>query len=319
MEEKQINKWLRRQFSVVGWALILYYGLMQILVNGTVLVDIIKQYVKGFAAGDFGMELDYNALMNNAWGYILTIFVGIVIFWAWKGTDYWKNGILRKKAPMRASAFFTLLTLMAGAQLIFSVWVGGVEAVMNLFGKSILDILESVSGDSDSASMFLYAAVLAPVSEEILFRVFVLRSLLPYGKRFAILGSAFLFAIFHGNILQVPYAFLAGLVLGYCAAEYSVIWSTVLHMINNLILADLLTRLMGLLPAPAADALNGVVLGGFALAAVIILIVKRREIRAYRQGEWMDRRCLKCFFLNSGVLILTSIMAISMVYMLVMA
>lgn len=39
MEEKQINKWLRRQFSVVGWALILYHGLMQILVNGTVLMD----------------------------------------------------------------------------------------------------------------------------------------------------------------------------------------------------------------------------------------------------------------------------------------
>lgn len=317
MDEKQVNKWLRRRFSPVGWTLLIYYGILNLMVMGTMAAEAGRQLLEGFAAGERYPEMDMTALMNSAGGYILAIFVGLVILWAWKGTDYWRYEILKREAPMKASAFFLLLSLMAGAQLINGLWVGALEAVMNLFDRSILEAYEMVSGDSDTVSMFLYSALFAPISEEILFRGFVLRSLRPHGKRFAIFGSAFLFAMFHGNLLQALYAFLAGLVLGYCAAEYSAVWSTVLHVFNNLVLADLMTRLMKLMPAVAADIFSAVVTYGFALAALVILIVKRREIKAYRQGEWMDRRCVKCFFTSAGVLILTIAMAVSMLLILV--
>lgn len=316
MEDEKINKQLRHQFSVVGWTLVVYFALMYSLAAATMAVDIAKQYLGGFASGDYSMALDFDAIASNATGYIVAVAMGIVILWAWKGTDYWKEEILKKEAPMRPSVFFSLLTLVAGAQLVFSIWANGVEAVMNQFGKSIMDILESVSGDSDSVSMFLYAAIFAPVSEEILFRGFVLRSLQPYGKRLAILGSAFLFAMFHGNLLQAPFAFLTGLVLGYCAVEYSIGWSILLHIGNNFVLADLMTRLMKLLPAAAEDILNNLIFVAFAIAAVVILVVKRREVRAYRQGEWMDRRCLKWFFLNPGMLIFIILIVINMLSML---
>lgn len=317
MEEKQVNKWLRRQFSVVGWVLLIYYGLMNVLVIGTMIVDEVKQYLKGFAAGNFYPEMDPSALANNASGYILTIFLGLLILWAWKGGDY-RREILHKEAPMKPGAFFAMLTLMAGAQLISGLWLETLEAIMNRFGKSILDMLDAVSGDSSTVSMFLYSVVLAPISEEILFRGFALRSLRPYGKRLAIFGSAFLFAMFHGNLMQAPYAFLAGLVLGYCAVEYSVLWSMVLHVFNNLVLADLMTRLMEGMPAEMADLFSGLVFSGFAIAAVAILIVKRREIKDYRQSQWMDRSCLKCFFSNAGILIFIAIMALSMISILML-
>lgn len=317
MEEKQVNKWLRRQFSVVGWVLLIYYGLMNVLVIGTMIVDEVKQYLKGFAAGNFYPEMDPSALANNASGYILTIFLGVLILWAWKGGDY-RREILHREAPMKPGAFFAMLTLMAGAQLISGLWLETLEAIMNRFGKSILDMLDAVSGDSSTVSMFLYSVVLAPISEEILFRGFALRSLRPYGKRLAIFGSAFLFAMFHGNLMQAPYAFLAGLVLGYCAVEYSVLWSMVLHVFNNLVLADLMTRLMEGMPAEMADLFSGLVFSGFAIAAVAILIVKRREIKDYRQSQWMDRRCLKCFFSNAGILIFIAIMALSMLSILML-
>lgn len=317
MEEKQVNKWLRRQFSVVGWVLLIYYGLMNVLVIGTMIVDEVKQYLKGFAAGNFYPEMDPSALANNASGYILTIFLGVLILWAWKGGDY-RREILHREAPMKPGAFFAMLTLMAGAQLISGLWLETLEAIMNRFGKSILDMLDAVSGDSSTVSMFLYSVVLAPISEEILFRGFALRSLRPYGKRLAIFGSAFLFAMFHGNLMQAPYAFLAGLVLGYCAVEYSVLWSMVLHVFNNLVLADLMTRLMEGMPAEMADLFSGLVFSGFAIAAVAILIVKRREIKDYRQSQWMDRRCLKCFFSNAGILIFIAIMALSMISILML-
>lgn len=319
MEDKKINKQLRHQFSALGWTLVVYFALMYFLTMVTMAVDIAKQYLGGFASGDYSMTLDYDAIASNATGCIVTVVVGIVILWAWKGTDYWKTEILKKEAPMKASVFFLLVILGCGAQVIFSLWVEGVEAVMNLFDRSVMDLMESVSGDSNSVSMFLYASILGPISEEILFRGLVLRSLKPYGKRFAIFTSALLFALFHGNILQVPFAFLMGLLLGYAAAEYSIIWSIVLHIFNNLVVADLMTRLLKLLPTTTADILSALELVVYAIAAVAVLVVKRREIRAYHQGEGMDRRCLKWFFLNSGMLIFIIIVVINMLSMLAMA
>jgi membrane protease YdiL (CAAX protease family) len=100
-----------------------------------------------------------------------------------------------------------------GSQMVNSLWLTGLELVMNLFGSSMMPMLEMVSGSTGSFSMFLYGAVLAPISEELLFRGYILRALRPYGKRFAILGSAILFGLFHGNLLQGPYAMLVGLVI----------------------------------------------------------------------------------------------------------
>lgn len=319
MEDKKINKQLRHQFSALGWTLVVYFALMYFLTMVTMAVDIAKQYLGGFASGDYSMTLDYDAIASNATGCIVTVVVGIVILWAWKGTDYWKTEILKKEAPMKASVFFLLVILGCGAQVIYSLWAEGVEAVMNLFDRSVMDLMESVSGDSNSVSMFLYASILGPISEEILFRGLVLRSLKPYGKRFAIFTSALLFALFHGNILQVPFAFLMGLLLGYAAAEYSIIWSIVLHIFNNLVVADLMTRLLKLLPTTTADILSALELVVYAIAAVAVLVVKRREIRAYHQGEGMDRRCLKWFFLNSGMLVFIILIVINMLSILMMA
>lgn len=315
MEEKQINRWLRRQFTTVGWTLVAYYGIMNILVALAMTMESLKGFlftVWGHSYGQFNPD----AVWNNAWGYILAIFVGAVVLYAWKGGDYWRTEIFARKKSMTAGVFLCLMCLCAGSQMVNSLWIGLLEGILNVFGKSVTGMLEGVSGSADSFSMFLYSGLLAPVAEEILFRGFVQRSLRPFGRRFAILGSAFLFGLFHGNLLQTPYAFLVGLVLGYVAEEYAIPWSMALHMFNNLILADFLSRIMERLPQMAAAFLDLLIFGGFAAAAAVILAVRHREISAYRKGEWMDRRCLKCFFTNSGVLVLTFFMVINMLLLL---
>ncbi|MGN0978629.1 MAG: lysostaphin resistance A-like protein [Faecousia sp.] len=316
MEEKQINKWLRRRFAVVGWALVVYYLILNILVSLTMAVDAASRALRAIAAGRFPWNYDVDALMGNAWGYLLAIAVGAVVLYAWKGRDYCREEILAKEKPMTASAFFAVLSLTVGAQLVNSLWVGILELILNWFGRSAVAMLENVSGSADTVSLFLYSGFAAPIAEEILFRGLVLRSLKPFGKRFAIFGSALLFGAFHGNLLQTPYAFLVGLVLGYVTVEYSIGWAVALHMFNNLVLADFLTRLTASLPAAAASGVQVVILGGFALAGAVILFVKRREVRDYNRSEWMDRRCLKCFFSNSGVLVMLGIALVSMASLL---
>lgn len=275
-----------------------------------------NQMVLAFAAGDFSGELDPDAIMGNAWGYVVTIVTGLVILHAWKGNQYWKQEILAKEASMRPGVLFSMLSLCIGAQMVNSLWVGGLELILSQFDMSVMTILESVSGDSNTFSMFLYASVLAPIAEEVLFRGYVLRSLRPFGKRFAIFGSALLFGLFHGNLLQTPYAFLVGLVLGYVTVEYSIGWAILIHMFNNLVLADLLTRLTASWSEMTYSLFNMLLFGGFLVVSLVLLIRNRQRIRDYRRSEWMDRRVLKCFFTNSGVIVMTIIAIVNMIALL---
>jgi len=318
MTERQINRFLRRRFSVVCWVLLCYYLLLNIMVSLTAVTDILRQLLWNTAVGSFLMDIDTDALMNNGWGYMAAICVGTVILHAWKGGDYWRQEVFAKEKKMTFLVLFCALSFCMGSQMLSVLWLTGLEMGMNHFGSSVMPILETVSGSTATFSMFLYSAFLAPVSEELLFRGYVLRSLRPYGKRFAILGSALLFGLFHGNLLQGPYAFLVGLILGYLACEYSIFWAIMLHIFNNLVLAEGLTRLTQNMPVEIAEGIHFALFGGFLVVSIGILIAKRRAFRAYRLGEWMDRRCVKCFLTNGGFLVLAAVMLINMAFMMVM-
>ncbi len=311
MDEKYVNRFLRREFRVVGWLLAAYYGIMNILTVAAVFSDVLRQFLQSLSRGQFPGNPDIHALMGNGWGYVATVAVGLLFLFCWKEDRFWKESVLASHGRMTVGVFAVLACLCMAAQLVNSLWIAGLELVMNQFDRSVMDILESVSGQSDTFSMFLYASILAPVSEELIFRGYILQTLRPYGKKFAIVLSAFLFGIFHGNLLQTPYAFLMGLVLGYVTVEYHIGWAVALHVFNNLVLADLLTRLTGGLSEQASEAVSLVLLGGAAIAAGVVLIVKRKRIGEYIRSDWMDRRCVKCFFTNSGVIVLMALMALN--------
>ncbi len=78
-------------------------------------------------------------------------------------------------------------------------------------------------------------AVLPALIEEMIFRGYILGALRPHGDGLAIVLSAALFGLFHGNVLQIPFAFILGLVMGYLTVQTDSIWPAVLlHFTNNL-------------------------------------------------------------------------------------
>lgn len=184
MNEKQINKWLRKRFSPMGWTLVGYYVLMNILVSVAMLRDVIAGYLNAFIEGNDQYVPDVSALAGNAWGYIAAVAVALVILYAWKGREFWGGEVLRREKPMKPGTLLCMVCLCAGTQMVNFVWINLLELVMNCFGRSATGTLDAVSGSSDTVSMFLYASFLAPISEELIFRGFILRSLRPYGKLF---------------------------------------------------------------------------------------------------------------------------------------
>lgn len=82
--------------------------------------------------------------------------------------------------------------------------------------------------------------ILPAICEELIFRGVILNGLRQYGKWTAIIGSALLFALIHGNIDQLLYPFLLGIVLGLIVdTTNSTIPSIFVHYFNNLIVVAL--------------------------------------------------------------------------------
>ena len=286
MERKLFLKDTRRRMNQLGVILLADFAIVNLLGIACMLFDL-AGYLTGLLIRGEMFDIDammayiYLSLTSNGWGYILAIVVGIVIVNLWKGRSYWKQEVFVKGKTMTVSVFFQLVAVFLTAQLFGQVFIIGLEALVNTFGMTAVEAVEMASGNATGFSMYLYACILGPIGEELLFRGLVLRTLKPWGKQTAIVVSAILFGVFHGNLAQIPFAFLVGLMLGYVAVEYSVIWSIALHIFNNWIFADLLDRVLMLLPGMVGVWLSYAILPIIAVVAVVLLIVKRDQVKAF--------------------------------------
>ena len=67
----------------------------------------------------------------------------------------------------------------------------------------------------------IFYGVLSPIVEEIVFRGIVCNALIRNGsQRVGIIGSALLFGAFHGNMVQMVYASLMGVILAWIYCKY---------------------------------------------------------------------------------------------------
>lgn len=320
MEEKQLLKQTRRRLTGTGATLLIYYMIMTEMVSLVMMIDTVIFGVKYALENHphdfleiFNPIMDYmaSAALSNAWGYILAILIGTGILLIWKKPRYFKNELFRREKKMTFGTFIQLLCVFMSVQLVFSLMQMLVEWLLNLIGLSAMAALEMATIETNTVSMFLYAGFLGPIAEELLFRGLLLRNLQSYGKRFAIFATALLFGMFHGNILQSPFAMMVGLVLAYVAVEYSIVWAIVLHIFNNFVMADLYGRFLGILPAGVASVVDWLVLGGFAVAALVIMIVRRRDVKAFFAENAHCSRANRAMLTSPTILIFLALMTIS--------
>ncbi len=77
-------------------------------------------------------------------------------------------------------------------------------------------------------------AFVAPLCEEIAIRGVVMQPLRKYGDLFAIIISSAVFGVLHGNLVQAPFAFIAGMAMGYAACVTGTLWTgMIIHFLNN--------------------------------------------------------------------------------------
>ncbi len=128
----------------------------------------------------------------------------------------------------------------------------------------------------------LSTAVFPALAEEMVFRAYVQGALRSCGTTASVVLSALLFSLFHGNILQVPFAFLMGLILGWLfASTGSILPSVLLHFGNNLmaVLTEYLSvRYPDLKDGGTVILLFATVLLGGAIGLAVLLSRKRSAV-----------------------------------------
>lgn len=83
---------------------------------------------------------------------------------------------------------------------------------------------------------FIATAIVPALVEEFACRGVVLGILKKHGEGFAVITSAIIFGVMHGNFQQIPFATIVGLILGYIYIKTNSIWLCVIvHGINNAI------------------------------------------------------------------------------------
>ncbi len=101
------------------------------------------------------------------------------------------------------------------------------------FTSSVGEI--SLNGVKETILGIISIAIVPALLEETVIRGIVMQPLRKYGDKYAIIASALLFAVMHGNMVQIPYTVIGGILLGYLTISTGSLWpSIIMHFINNL-------------------------------------------------------------------------------------
>lgn len=145
-----------------------------------------------------------------------------------------KSRVIYKKRSLPEKDYIALgLVCMAVMYLGSFVSSGLSITIEKLFGVVPNDTTSFVK-DMNILWMIVMVVISGPIVEEIMFRKFIIDRLRSYGELFSIIASSLLFALLHGNIYQVFYAFGFGMVLGLVYVKTNNIKVTIAyHMIFN--------------------------------------------------------------------------------------
>ena len=181
-------------------------------------------------------------------------------------------------------------------------------------GRPINNPLDMIVGESNIWITAVYAVLLAPVFEEMLFRKILCDRVIKYGQGAAVLLSGLMFGLFHGNFNQFFYAFFIGSFFAFIYVKTGNIKYTIgLHMMVNfigsvvsgLLLQNIDLDLEHLTPtAMVTIAIYALFIYGIIIAGVVLLLLNRAKFKV-DEGELMLDKSLRnnIMLINAGMIL----------------
>lgn len=258
-------------------------------IGGAILLYIIIENVLSIVLAKIGL---IGAYMGNSYFQFLvdSFFVIVSMLVPFKlaeksiGKRFDKKEFVQYGFPQNKGLLMLCIPAGLGACMVGNMVTGYVSTAFSLFGHELsmpdINYPQGIHGFILSA---IRIAVMAALCEEISFRGVTMQPLRQYGNKFAVLMSAFVFAILHGNLIQAPFAFIAGIAFGYICIITESIWPTIIiHFLNNFI-AMAVSYYIG--PDDAemnpATAIYGVLMYGFIIVGSLCAAILIKRYKGY--------------------------------------
>lgn len=182
----------------------------------------------------FALSLDLN--FTTIASIIFSVFC-IAAFAIWYYRSCGGNLKINIKKSFHPYEILGIVLLVPGTQFMCSIAMSMISIVFPSWLEDYVELMESagLSGEVPLL-MIIYSVLLAPISEELIFRGVTLRiARRAFPFWIANIIQALLFGIFHMNPLQGCYTFLLGLFMGYICEKSGTLYHAILfHLLFNL-------------------------------------------------------------------------------------
>ena len=176
------------------------------------------------------------------------------------------------------SAVGKLLCLIAPVVLLIFL-----TSLLSSFMLSLVGVSAKPVEDTGIVNMLLVHALVPAVFEEALFRYIPMKLVLPYSRKWCVIYSAICFALIHCSFVQMPYAFVAGILFMIVDVALGSVWpSVILHFVNNAV-SVVWMKYCGTLTASLIFVSSLVILS---LVSLIFILRKREEYLSDVRGAF---------------------------------
>ena len=310
------EKLKRKSFSAVGWYLIVM-----------MIVSSLAQMIISTLVGSISLKLLVNTLVSFTIMFGSMYLIGVPV----------ADCVLKKRIVLtkekRTMSFKKWLKFIPITVLF--VYIGSFTGqlitiiITSIVGTVPIDPVVAILSGTDIFVSLIFVGIIGPVVEEYIFRKQIINHTRMYGEKRAVIFSAFVFALFHGNLSQMFYAFTLGLVFGYVYIKTDDIkYSAGLHMFVNIVSGVLMG---GLLENVDLEVLNhgaeavmsspdfikyvifvlySIIMIGLAITGLVMVIKNRKNI-TFNEPNIEIEKPFRTMYLNIGVVIFVINMVIS--------
>lgn len=284
----------------MGWALFF----MAIASMGT-------QFIIGGITSYFRPELFDSNWYTVVLSAISVVGVGYPVFVAIirKIPDSEHGEVAKLSVPQFIMIFFVCSAFMYLSSLAGSLISYVVSEVK---GSDVINPIEELVFNSNMVLTILYAAIIAPILEETIFRKFLLNKVRRFGDLPAMLISGLAFGFFHLNISQFFYAATLGIVFAYIAIRTNtIVYTIILHMIINTIGSVIAPLILFSKNVSALELLSVWVIGSV-IIGIIFFARNRKGILLERGLVQLERK--SDYILHGGAILYLLVCIAMMVY-----
>ncbi len=235
--EKNERKNIRYYFNIAG------LGLLAGAIGVNILFIIISLLLEFIISGSFDYDklLDAEYYINNSSSILIALngllFLFVNLIPAIVGSrltgirirSYFRP--VNTKKSQLAKYMFIGIFIQATTNILYSI----VQSIMQAGGiNDYTADIDNYLGAKAIIATALYSCIVAPITEELLYRGFVMKNLSRVSQRFGIIASAVLFGLAHENIAQFLLAVPVGIFMGRIVVKHnSLIPSILVHMAVN--------------------------------------------------------------------------------------